>query len=103
LKLLEVARKSDVFIRCKKKYERKGDIAHKNLSITRKGTDREHLLEFNSFCSEEFLQYFLLKCLHMRSVSTTRDELFITLLVMFADSIIIIIAVIIALMSGDIK
>ena len=39
----------------------------------------------------------------MRSVSTTRDELFITLLVMFADSIVIIIAVIIALMSGDIK
>jgi hypothetical protein len=29
-----------------KKYERKGDIAHKNLSATQKGTDREHLLDF---------------------------------------------------------
>jgi hypothetical protein len=39
----------------------------------------------------------------MRSVSTARDELFITLLLMFADSITIINAVITALMSGDIK
>ena len=77
------------------------------MSVTRKGTDRQtdrqQLLEFSSFCSEEFLQYVLLKCLHMRSASTTRDELFVTLLLMFADSTIIIIAVTIAVMSGDIK
>jgi len=79
-------------------------MARKNLSVTRKETDREHLLEFSSFCSEELAQCFSLKCLHMRSVSTTRDELFITLWVMFADSIIIIIiVVIIALMSGGYK
>jgi hypothetical protein len=66
----------------------------------RKRTEREHLVEFNSFCNHELLQYVILDCLHMRSVSTTRDKLFITLLLMFADSIIIMVAVIIALMSG---
>jgi hypothetical protein len=64
------------------------------------GKGREHLLWFNSFCGEEFLHYFLSGCTRMRSVSAARDELFITLLLMFADLIIIMIAVIIALMSG---
>jgi len=78
--------------------------AAKELVRNKKGTDRQTAVaRVQSFCSEEFLQYVLLKCLHMRSVSAIRDELFITLSVMFADSIIIIIAVIIALMSGDIK
>jgi hypothetical protein len=75
----------------------------KNFSVTRKGTDSEYLLELSSFCSEELLQCFSLKCLHMRSVSTTRDETFITLWVMFAGSIVLIIVVIIALMSGGYK
>jgi hypothetical protein len=64
------------------------------------GKGREHLLWFNSFCGEEFLHYFLSDCTRMRSVSAARDELFITLLLMFANFIINMIAVIIALMNG---
>jgi len=76
----------------------------KNLSVTRKGTDRQTTVaRVEQFLQRGISTVRIIEMFKHAQCVIIRYELFITLSVMSAVSIIIMIAFIIALMSGEIK